>query len=114
MMSSTHSTKQKQVCFKTYKELEQLENALKHLKEENTPQIQVSVLGKVSQFHSDRDIESFQDTTIMKSYWKDLSGKSVNFGIFYNPESGSVFIVGSLATIFLHKINEKSLATLSS
>jgi hypothetical protein len=113
-MSSTHSTKQKQVYFKAYKELEQLEKALKYLKEENTAQIQVSVLGKVSQFHSDRDIESFQDTTIMKSYWKDLSGKSVNFGIFYNPESGSVFIVGSLATIFLHKINRKSLATLSS
>jgi len=113
-MSSTHSTKQKQVYFKAYKELEQLEKALKYLKEENTAQIQVSVLGKVSQFHSDRDIEYFQDTTIMKSYWKDLSGKSVNFGIFYNPESGSVFIVGSLATIFLHKINGKSLATLSS
>lgn len=113
-MSSTHSTKQKQVCFKAYKELEQLENALKHLKEENTPQIQVSVLGKVSQFHSDKDIESSQDETIIKLYWKDLSGKSVNFGIFYNPESGSVFIVGSLAAIFLHKINGKSLATLSS
>lgn len=113
-MSSKYSTKQKQVCFKAYKELTQLENALKQLKKQNAAQSQVSVLGKVSQFRSDKDIESSQDEIIIKSYWKDLMGKSVNFGIFYNQESGSVFIVGSLVAIFLHKINGKSLATLSS
>ena len=48
MMSGKYSTKQKQVYFKAYSDLIQLENALEHLKEENTDLFQVSILEKNS------------------------------------------------------------------
>lgn len=114
MISSKYNTKQKQFHFKAYQELSKLENALNSLKEENATIFQVSILGKLTQFCSEKDIESFKDTITVKSYWQDRLGKTINFGTYYNIESGSVFIVGSLATTFLRQINGKSLATLSS
>lgn len=113
-MSSNYNTKQKQVYCKAYKNLNQLENALSLIKEENTFLFQVSILGKVTQFFSDKGIEVSNDTTIIKTYWKDLLSKTVSFGSFYNPESGSAFIVGPLSPTFLREINGKSLVTLSS
>ncbi|WP_299111282.1 hypothetical protein [uncultured Winogradskyella sp.] len=114
MMSNNFNTEQKQVSFKAYKDLRQLENALKDLKEANTNLFHLSILGKVNQYCIDKDIMYSMDNSIIKLYWQDLMGKTVNFGSYYNPESGFVFIVGYLMTIFLHKINGKSLATLSS
>ena len=114
MTSGKYNTRQQLIYFKAYTELSELENAINHLKEENAALFQVSILGKVNQFNSDKYIEPSQDGIIIKSYWKELFGRSVNFGIFQNPESGFVFIVGSLATTFLHEINGKPLATLSS
>nr|WP_321230202.1 hypothetical protein [uncultured Psychroserpens sp.] len=114
MKLGKYNIKQKQIYFKAFPELSKLENALKQLKEQNTSLFQVSILGKISQFPNDKDIESFKDIAIIKSYWKNILGRTVNFGTFYNPESGFIFIVGPLVTTFLHKINGKSLATLSS
>lgn len=109
-----YNTEPKEIYFKAYNELSKVEDAIKLLKEENIPFLQVSVLGKVSQFKSDKAIKSSKDIAIVKLYWKDLLCKTVNFGTFYNNESGSIFIVGALVSTFLHKINGKSLATLSS
>ncbi len=114
MTSDKYYIKQKQIYFKAYNELSKLEKAMKHLKEESTSLFQVSILGKVNQFCSDKDMMSSKDTTVIRSYWKDILGKTVNFGIFYNPKSGFIFIVGPLVTTFLHRINGKPLATLSS
>lgn len=114
MTTGNYIPKQKQVYFKAYKEPSKLESALKYLKEENKSFFQISILGKVAQFSSDKGIEISNDSTITKAYWKDQLGKSVNFGTFYNTESGFVFIVGALVSIFLHQINGKPLATLSS
>jgi len=113
-MSAKYKKNQKQIYLKAYKNLTQLENALKKLKEEKASHFQVSILGKVSQFYNDKAIESSKDNDIIKSYWQNLLGKTVKFGSFYNSESRNVFITGALATTFLHKINGKSLATLSS
>jgi hypothetical protein len=115
MTSEDYNRKQKQTYFKAYKNLLQLENALKRLKlkEENASRFRVSFLGKASQFYSDKNLENSKESTI-KAYWKDLFGKTIEFGTFFNPQIGSVFIVGALVSAFLHKINGKSLATLSS
>lgn len=114
MITGNYNKLEKQIHFKAYQELSKLENALEQLKEENVSTFQVSIMGKLTQFCNDKDIVFAKDTAIINSYWKGLLGKTVNFGTFYNPESGSVFIAGSLVTIFLHKINGKSLAALSS
>lgn len=114
MTSDNYNTRQKQIYFKAFQELPHLESALEQIKEKNTSEFQVTILGKVTQFYSDKDIEIPKNTSFIKAYWKDLLGKTVNFGQFYNPESGSIFIVGPLVSTFLQKINGKSLATLSS
>ena len=113
MKSGKYVAKQKQFQFKAYQKLSKLENALKYLKKENSLIFQVSILGKLNQFCYDKDIESSKDI-IIKSYWKDRLVKTINFGTYYNLESGSFFIAGPLATTFLHKINGKYLATFSS
>lgn len=112
--SNNYNKKQKKFYFKAYEDLSQLENALNYLIEAGNSPFQVSILGKSALFYYDKDIETSKDATFIKAYWKDVLGKFVNFGNFYNPESGSVFIVGYLVPTFLHKINGKSLATLSS
>ncbi|MBJ7880170.1 hypothetical protein [Gelidibacter salicanalis] len=112
-MTDNCNIEQKQIYLRAYQDLSQLENDLKHL-EEKTSHFQVSVLGSVAQFYGDKNIEISKDTNMIKAYWEDLLGERVNFGSFYNPESGSVFIAGALVTTFLHKINGKCLATLSS
>lgn len=114
MISDNYNSEQKQVYFKAYKKLSQLEIALKHLKEENTAGLQVSILGKVNQFYSDQNVDISENTTIIKKYWKGLLGETMDVGKFYIPDSGFVFVAGSLASTFLHKINGKSLASLSS
>ena len=114
MTTGKYNTEPKEIYFKAYNKLSKVENAIKLLKEENIPFLQVSVLGKVSQFKRDKAIKSSKDIAIIKLYWKGLLSKTVNFGTFYNQESGSIFIVGALVSTFLHKINGKSLATLSS
>lgn len=75
--------------------------------------VQVSVLGKKDQFYFDKNMPISKDTDTIKRYWKDLLGTTVNFGSFYNIQIGTIFIVGFLVSTFLHKINGKSLATLS-
>lgn len=114
MRSANYNIKEKQIYFKVYQDLPQLENALKHLEEQRFLQVQVSVLGKSEQFHVDKNTAISKDTDTIKTYWESRLGNTMNFGTFYNPQTGSVFIVGSLVSTFLHKINGKSLATLSS
>lgn len=114
MTSDNYNTRQKQVYFKAFQELPQLENVLEQIKEKNASEFQMTILGKVIQFYSDKDMEIPENTSYIKAYWKDLLGKTVNFGQFYNPESGFIFIVGPLVSTFLQKINGRYLATLSS
>ena len=104
----------KQIYFKAYQHLFELDNALKYLKKEYSSNFQVSILGKTNQFYQDKNIEISKDVTIIKAHWKNLLGNNVNFGSFYNPQIGTIFIAGPLVTIFLHKVNNKPLAALSS
>mgnify|MGYP001038049588 CR=1 FL=1 len=114
MTTENYYTKQKQIYFKAFQHLSHLENALKCIKREGIFNSQISILGKTTQFFEDKEIEISDEFFSIKKYWKNQLGHSVNFGSFYNPQIGTIFIVGSLASTFLHKINGKPLAALSS
>ena len=115
MTTENYNTKQKQVYFKAYKHLFLLENALEHIKQqEGDSNFQISILGKVVHFYIDKDLEVSNNTDTIKKFWKNQLGNTVNFGSFYNPEIGNVFIAGSLVPTFLHIINGKALAALTS
>jgi hypothetical protein len=110
----SYHIKQKQIYFKAYKDLSQLENALKHIKEEGTSNLQISILVRVDQFYLDTDNELPKDIKAIKRYWKKLLNQSISFGSFHNPETGNIFIIGALVPAFLYKVNGKPLANLSS
>jgi hypothetical protein len=113
MTSGNYNIKQKQIYFKAYQDFSQLENTLKHLEEARFSHFKFSVLGKEAQFYFDKNMRISKDTDTVKAYWNNLLGSAVNFGSFYNLQIETIFIVGFLTSIFLHKINGKSLATLS-
>lgn len=112
-MNATPYTAQKQIHFKTYHNLWELERGLQRIKSKKELHVQVSVLGKVVTYEEDTSLNDSKESTTIKAYWKSLLGNSVTYGNFYNPEISNVFIVGPLASTFLHKINGKPLAMLS-
>lgn len=114
MTSKTYDIIQQHIHFKPYQHLWQLEKRLLRFTSNNELHTQISILGKVIQYEEDLAINNPNGTNILKAYWKTLFGDSVNFGNFYNPEIGNIFIVGALVPTFLHEVNGKPLAMLSS
>ena len=114
MYSENNNTNQKQIYFKAYQNLSELETVLNQIEKEDTAKIQMSILGKVSQYYLDKEKDLPNGIDVIQVYWKKVWGNKVRFGRFYNPELGNVFVVGGLASTFLHQVDGKSLATLSS
>ena len=114
MTSKPYDIIQKQIHFKPYQHLWQLEKRLLSLTSNKELHIQISILGKVIQYEEDQAINNPNGTNIIKPCWKTMLGDSASFGSFNNPEIGNVFIVGDLVSTFLHKVNGKPLAMFSS
>jgi len=93
--------------FKEYLQLLQVEKALKIIKKNDPSNLQISILGKFIQGYSN------DENISLEAYWKKLLGFSNDFGIFSNPEIGTLFIVGALTSMFLHEVEGKALATMS-
>ena len=107
------NTVQKRVYFKSYKNLKQIEKALKSVTELNDSKIQLSVLGKFPKIYADDTKQREAIIKNMEIYWNELLGVPAQFGTFDNPEIGAVFVVGPLTTIFLNKINGKNLGDMT-
>jgi len=103
----------KRFFFKEYLQLLQLERAVKIIKKNEPSNLQISILGKFIQEYSNDQKESVNESITLEVYCKGLLGSSTDFGIFSNPEMGTIFIVGSLTSMFLHEVEEKALATMS-
>jgi hypothetical protein len=114
MTSIPYKKTQKHIRFNHYQDLRQLEKRLLSFTRIKDLHIQISVLGKVMQHEEDLAINNPNATYSINAYWKTLFGNSVNFGSFFNPEIGNVFIVGALAPTFLYEVNGKPLAMMSS
>lgn len=114
MTTVSYNRNQKQIYFKAYTHLSLLENALRNIKEEDIKNFQISILGKVAQFHLDKNNEVPKDTDSLKLYWEKIYGNTTNFGSFNNPEIGNIFIVGALTSNFLYEVDGKALGMLSS
>ena len=113
MTVESFNTEQKGIYFKAYKHLTTLENDLNILNEEGITASQISIVGKVSQFYIDKNIEISKDRDPIETYWRNTHGKGIPFGDFHNHEIGNIFVAGTLVSIFLHKTGSKTLGTLS-
>ncbi len=103
----------KRFLFKEYLHLRQLERAVNIIKKNEPPNLQISILGKFIQECSNDEKESVNKRTTIEGYWKDLLDSSTDFGFFSNPEMGTIFIAGSLTSMFLHEVEGKALAIMS-
>jgi len=112
MTTDISNTEPKQVYFKAYTHLSQLEAALEHLNNEDLVKFEISILGKFDQFYRDRNIDASENSGIIKTYWKQTYG-SLTYASLNNPQFGDLFIVGSLASTFLYEIDGKPLGMLS-
>lgn len=113
MTAERNSSNQKDFYFKAFENLALLETALGFLKEKGDTNLQISIIGKVSQFYLDKNIEVSKNMEPLILYWKDTLDNTTDFGSLYNPEIGNVFIVGTLTSIFLEKVDGKTLGMLS-
>ncbi len=108
------ATNIKKIYFKGYNSLFLLEDAIKNLKENGPTDCKITVIGKVSSFGLEKNIEFSKNQDYLKTYWSEVLAYPNNLGSFVNSETGNVFIVGTLASTFLREINGKSLGTIFS
>ncbi len=113
MNSTLQIENQKLILFRSYQDLCQLEKALKFLNKDTISRLEVSILGKFSKDKYYSVYEFEQDILKLERKWKELLHNNVDFGYFENADIGLVYVVGSLTSIFLYKINEAPLGILS-
>ncbi len=101
------------IYFKPYESLSSLEMAVKDLESIVAIDCKITVVGKVTKFCSDKNIDVLKNFDTLKMYWQKFLHNSDSFGSFKNSEIGNVFIAGPLASTFLGDINGKTLGTLS-
>ena len=114
METKNPNIEQKQIFFKVYQNLLQLENAIQIIKEKDSnSKLQISILVKITKNNSTKEKISKATIDVMKMDCEKILGDTVAFGSFYDSNIGEVFIVGALAPIFLYKIGGKVLAEMS-
>lgn len=111
MTAGTYNAKR--IYFEAYAHLSLLENAINHIKEKDVTNFQISIVGKISKFHLDKDMEVSENTDAIEMYWGKIFNNSLAYGSLYNPQMGEIFIVGTLASSFLYEIDGKTLGMLS-
>lgn len=113
MKSKAQKTAQRHVFLRTYYPLWQLEEAITIARNNNTHGLQISVLGKLGQKCMPEDKKMISSKKGLKTYWKGSLGATSDFGLFSNPEIGTIFIAGPLVSIFLRDIDGKALGAMS-
>ena len=112
VINTRNNSEQKKVHFEAYEQFTLLEQTLEYLRKKG-PLNQFSIIGKVDQFYQDKKIETSKKGDLLEMYWKEIFENPTDFGCLYNPEIGHIFIVGSLTSIFLNKVDGKTLGMLS-
>lgn len=99
---------------KAYRHLWQVEKAIEAIKENASSSLQLSVLGKMTEECVAIDTQTLRTKNDLKGYWKGSLGENTDFGLFCNPEIGTLFIAGRLASQFLHDLDGNVLGAIAS
>ncbi len=114
MKTKIIKAERKYFSIKSYQELGQLEEAIQDIRKNTIAQLELSVLGKIANGCVSNDKETQNAQKELKHYWKRSLGPTLDFGLFCNPELGTLFIAGSLASQFLNDMDGKALGELRS
>lgn len=74
----------------------------------------MSLLGKLAQtcaLNEDKLLEARKE---LNHFWKGVTGLRSDLKFFCNPEMGTLFIIGAVATQFLHNMGGKALGEIAS
>lgn len=112
MYKKDNNSDQKKIYFKAYEQLTSLERTLEYIKQKE-PIEQISIIGQVTQFYHDKKIVTTKTEDFLKSYWQHIFENKTTCGTLYNLEIGHIFVVGNLTSIFLNKVDGKTLGMLS-
>lgn len=112
MTTGTFHKNYKQIYIEAYSDVILLGNAIKPFVEKKLTGPEVSIIGKVSQFCNDKNIEGTELDKILRIYGENALRPNSDFGIFENPEIGNFFVVGALVSTFLYKLEGKTLGML--
>jgi hypothetical protein len=112
MSSKKPKTIQKLFVIRTYPSLSQIGIVLRSISQKNSMPLQLSVLGKLTTNKTITKKELEKTIADIKQQLNAVLGKDFQFGYFYNPEIGSLFIAGHLTPTFLNKVDKKALASL--
>jgi hypothetical protein len=113
MKTEKYYLEEKLVYFIAFQDLNQIEEFIELIKNQADNKLKLSVLGKINPLLIENEKNIEEKVSKAKMIWKNILYDSVNFGSFYNPEIGNVFVVGNLVSIFLHEVNGKPLAAMS-
>ena len=114
MKSKIKKQEKKHFSIKSYQHLWQLEEAIKKIHANASEQLQLSVLGQLVKKCIVNNKEIMKSGKEMKRYWKGALGANSHFGLFCNPEIGTLFIAGVLAPQFLSNMDGKVLGEMTS
>ncbi|TLP74267.1 hypothetical protein [Maribacter sp. ACAM166] len=87
--------------------------AIETIKKKRLVNTQISVLGKIDDSLVEDNSISRSKQKEFKEFWRQLLGSPADFGFFFNPEIGTIFIVGSLVSTFLQDVEGTKLGAMS-
>jgi hypothetical protein len=98
----------------SYQYLWQLEQAIKMIRTNASDELQLSVLGQLEVVCISNTKELMKSKKALKIYWKGSLGANSHFGLFCNPEIGTLFIAGTLVSQFLNTLDGRFLGEITS
>lgn len=108
MTSQEDNIKEKDFLIKAYTSLTEIKKVIQKIAQNHMLSFQLSILGKrpfddLNQISKLEEINTLLNETIVGP---------TPFGYFKNPDIGDCFITGHLTGTFLHKVDQKKLASL--
>jgi len=103
----------KRVFLKSYIDFQSIEIALKIIKEHKNKNLQISVIGKFKQtkLNDVKNLVSIEN--VIENRYKKLFESSKGYEILSNPEIGTIFITGFLASLFSQEVELKKIGSMS-
>lgn len=102
----------KRVFLKSYIDFQSIEIALKIIKEHKNKNLQISVIGKFKQtkLNDVKNLVSIEN--VIENRYKKLFESSKGYEILSNPEIGTIFITGFLASLFSQEVELKKIGSM--
>lgn len=112
MRSRVNTAGKRIIKIVNFQHLQMLRKAIREILS-STDKFQLSILGQLGNDGLFLDKMEGDVAWELKSYWNGVLGAKTDFGIFGNPEFGTLFVAGPVASQFLKDISGEPLGAMS-